>query len=48
MEDTPAVLDITPRFTLVLPTSGDFIGVDLSRDLSQELSRVEQEPVPTA
>ena len=42
VEDTPAVLDITPRFTMVLPTSGDFIGVDLSRDLSQELSRIEQ------
>jgi len=42
VEDTQAVMDITPRFTMVLPTSGDFIGVDLSRDLSQELSRVEQ------
>jgi acetolactate decarboxylase len=42
VEDTPAVLDLTPRFTMVLPTSGEFIGVDLSGDLSQELARVEQ------
>jgi len=42
VEDTPAVLDITPRFIVVLPTSGDFIGMDLSGDLSQELAKVEQ------
>ncbi len=42
VEDTPVVLDITPRFTMVLPESGDFTGMDLSGDLSQELARVEQ------
>jgi hypothetical protein len=36
------VLDITPRFTVVLPESGDFTEMDLSGDLSQELTEVEQ------
>jgi acetolactate decarboxylase len=35
-------MDITPRFTMVLPTSGDFIGVNLSRDLQKELERIEK------
>ena len=34
--------DITPGFTMALPTSGSFTGVDLSRDLSGELAKVEQ------
>jgi len=42
VEDTPAVLDTTPRFMLVLPESGDFTTMDLSGDLSQELEEVEQ------
>ena len=33
--------DITPDFTLVLPTSGDFTTVDLSEDLSGQLIGVE-------
>ncbi|MDD1657314.1 MAG: acetolactate decarboxylase [Methanomicrobiales archaeon] len=42
VDDTPVVLDITPRFTVVLPESGDFTGMDLSGDLSKELAEVEQ------
>ena len=34
--------DITPAFTMVLPTSGDFTGLDLSGDLSSELELVEK------
>lgn len=34
--------DITPGFTMALPTSGGFTGADLSRDLSGELAKVEQ------
>jgi acetolactate decarboxylase len=33
--------DITPEFEMLLPTSGAFIGIDLSEDLSQGLARVE-------
>ncbi len=33
--------DITPEFTMVLPTSGDFTQVDLSQDLTEELAEVE-------
>jgi acetolactate decarboxylase len=33
--------DITPAFEMPLPTSGDFTGVDLSQDLSEDLARVE-------
>ncbi|NMB80108.1 MAG: acetolactate decarboxylase [Methanomicrobiales archaeon] len=34
--------DITPGFAMALPTSGDFTGVDLSRDLSRELETIEK------
>jgi acetolactate decarboxylase len=34
--------DITPEFDLVLPTSGAFTGVDLSRDLSGDLEKIEK------
>jgi acetolactate decarboxylase len=34
--------DITPEFTMVLPTSGDFTGVDLSQDLSGDLAKIEK------
>jgi acetolactate decarboxylase len=34
--------DITPEFTMVLPTSGAFTGVDLSQDLSAELAKIEK------
>jgi Alpha-acetolactate decarboxylase len=33
--------DITPEFTMVLPTSGPFTGIDLSQDLSKELEEAE-------
>jgi acetolactate decarboxylase len=33
--------DVTSRFAMVLPESGDFIGVDLSRDLGNEIAHVE-------
>jgi acetolactate decarboxylase len=34
--------DITPGFTMTLPTSGDFTGIDLSQDMSRELAKVEK------
>jgi acetolactate decarboxylase len=34
--------DITPEFDMVLPTSGDFTGVDLSQNMSSELEKVEK------
>jgi acetolactate decarboxylase len=34
--------DITPEFMMVLPTSGDFTGVDLSQDLSGDLAKIEK------
>ena len=34
--------DITPEFTMVLPTSGEFTGVDLSQDLSADLAKIEK------
>ena len=39
--NTAVEYDITPEFKMLLPTSGAFIGVDLSKDLSQGLARVE-------
>ncbi len=35
-------LDITSGFNMALPTSGDFIGVDLTKDLQKDLEQVEQ------
>jgi len=40
--DTTVQYDITPGFTMALPTSGDFTGVDLSKDLSADLAKIEQ------
>ncbi len=40
-EETAVEYDITPEFTMILPTSGDFTTVDLSQDLSEELAEVE-------
>jgi acetolactate decarboxylase len=34
--------DITPGFAMALPTSGEFTGVDLSQDLSGDLTKVEK------
>jgi len=39
--NTAVEYDITPEFEMLLPTSGAFTGVDLSKDLSQGLARVE-------
>jgi len=36
-----AEYDITPAFEMHLPTSGAFMGVDLSQDLSEEVARLE-------
>lgn len=40
--NTTVEYDITPGFTMILPTSGDFTGVDLSHDLSGDLSKIEK------
>jgi len=34
--------DITPGFAMALPTSGDFVGVDLSKDMTAELAKIEK------
>jgi acetolactate decarboxylase len=39
--NTTVEYDITPEFEMLLPTSGDFTGVDLTQDLSKELALVE-------
>jgi acetolactate decarboxylase len=39
--NTTVEYDITPKFEMLLPTSGAFTGVNLSQDLSRELARVE-------
>lgn len=41
-EDTAVEYDITPEFTMVLPTSGAFTGIDLSQDLSEDLAKIER------
>jgi acetolactate decarboxylase len=40
--NTSVDYDITPGFTMALPTSGDFTGADLSQDLSGDLAKVER------
>jgi acetolactate decarboxylase len=40
--NTTVEYDITPEFTMVLPTSGAFTGVDLSQDLSGDLAKIEK------
>ncbi len=40
-EGTAVEYDRTPEFTMVLPTSGAFMTVDLSQDLSEELADIE-------
>lgn len=35
-------LDITNEFEMILPTSGDFVGVDLTQDLGEEVEKVER------
>lgn len=40
--NTMVEYDITPEFTMLLPTSGAFTGVNLSEDLSGDLAKVEK------
>jgi len=40
--DTTVEYDITPGFTMALPTSGAFTGVNLSQDLSSDLAKIEK------
>lgn len=40
--NTTVEYDITPEFTMLLPTSGAFTGVDLSLDLSGDLAKIEK------
>lgn len=40
-EGTVVEYDITPEFTMILPTSGDFTTVDLSQDMSEQLAEIE-------
>jgi acetolactate decarboxylase len=40
--NTTVEYDITPGFTMALPTSGDFTGVNLSQDMSTDLAKVEK------
>jgi acetolactate decarboxylase len=40
--NTTVEYDITPGFAMVLPTSGEFTGVDLSQDLRGDLAKVEK------
>ncbi len=39
---TTVEYDVTPAFTMVLPTSGAFAGADLSQDLSAEVAKAEK------
>lgn len=40
--NTTVEYDVTPGFTMGLPTSGDFAGANLSQDLSADLAKVEK------
>jgi acetolactate decarboxylase len=40
--NTTIEYDITPGFSMTLPTSGEFTGVDLSQDMSGDLAKVEK------
>jgi len=40
--NTTVEYDVTPGFAMGLPTSGDFTGADLSKDLSADLAKVER------
>jgi acetolactate decarboxylase len=42
LENATVLLDETPRFTMVLPTTGSFVSTNLTGDLSGELAAVEQ------
>jgi len=40
--NTDVEYDVTPGFAMALPVSGDFTGVDLSKDLTGDLAKVEK------
>jgi acetolactate decarboxylase len=42
LNNSDIFLDITPEFHMVIPSSEDFIGVDLTKDLQEDLKEVEQ------
>lgn len=42
LNSSDVFIDITPEFNMVIPTSGDFIGVDLTKDLQEDLEQVER------
>jgi len=42
VEGAEVALDVTPNIFMALPTAGDFYDVDLSRDLQEDLERVEK------
>jgi acetolactate decarboxylase len=42
LKDSEVWLDITPAFNMALPSSGDFIGIDLTQDLQEDLEQIEQ------
>lgn len=42
LNNSDVFLDITPEFHMVIPSSEDFIGVDLTKDLQDDLKEVEQ------
>jgi len=41
-ENTTVDYDITPGFTMILPTNGTFTSVNLSQDVSSDLEKVER------
>lgn len=42
LNNSEVQLDITNGFEMVLPTSGDFVGVDLTKDMQDDLEKVER------
>jgi acetolactate decarboxylase len=42
LNSSDVFLDATTELNMVIPTSGDFIGIDLTKDLQEDLKQVEQ------
>jgi alpha-acetolactate decarboxylase len=42
LNSSDVFLDVTPEFNMVIPTIGDFIDIDLTKDLQEDLKQVEQ------
>jgi acetolactate decarboxylase len=42
LNSSDVFLDATTEFNMVIPISGDFIGIDLAKDLQEDLKQVEQ------